>query len=79
MAKLSVSVCGHYWWWQDQSCQLFSKALVVGRLLVLLPLTYKTEMGRQKRRWLWIWWFQLSTAQQIKLRRQLQQMAISNL
>jgi len=79
MRILSVSACGRYWWWQTQRCQLFSKALVISGVLVLLPLTHKTETGRAKRRWLWIWWFQLSKAQQLKLRRQLQQISVSNL
>ncbi|WP_417440539.1 hypothetical protein [Idiomarina sp.] len=75
MRVLSVSACGRYWWWQSERCQLFSKALVVGGMLVLLPLAYKTEKGQEKRRWLRVWWFQLSKAQQIKLRRQLQQLS----
>jgi hypothetical protein len=44
-------------------------------MLVLLPLAYKTEKGQEKRHWLRVWWFQLSKAQQIKLRRQLQQLS----
>ena len=73
MGALSVSACGRYWWWQ-QRWQLFSKALVVGGLVVLLPLVRKTKSRREVRHWLWIWWFQLPLAQQLKLRRQLQQL-----
>ncbi|MDV6315350.1 hypothetical protein [Idiomarina sp. HP20-50] len=70
---LSVSGCGRYWWWQQQRWQFFNKALVVRSIVVLLPLTRQTENGREKRHWLWVWWFQLPLAQQLKLRRQLQQ------
>ncbi|WP_244213097.1 hypothetical protein [Idiomarina ramblicola] len=75
MATLSVSACGRYWWWQQYRWRFFSKALVISGLVVLLPLARKAEDGREKRYWLWIWWFQLSSAQQLKLRRQLQLLA----
>tara|TARA_R100000750_G_scaffold4326_2_gene3349 strand:- start:924 stop:1193 length:270 start_codon:yes stop_codon:yes gene_type:complete len=75
MGTLSVSSCGRYWWWQQQRWQFFSKALVIVGLLVLLPLTRRTETNKEVRHWLWIWWFQLPQAQQFKLRRQLQQLS----
>ncbi|KPD24438.1 hypothetical protein [Idiomarina zobellii] len=72
---LSGSPCGYNWWWQEEACKLFSKPLVIGNILTLLPLESLPDSDVQIKSWVWIWWFRLPPEQQAQLRRQLSQVS----